>query len=105
MIMLKSMGIFGFIPTMVLLTISFFVMVILKKLEEGALKSFGRIIAMLLCAAALMIFTMGLYAVSAGYCPITKMLERGGLPPTRDKMMHRGIYKPMMKMHKGMCYK
>ena len=102
----KFLGILAIIPTTVLLTISFFVMVVLRKIEEGALKSFGRIIAALLCIAAILVYAIGLYTVAAGYCPVLGKFGKCGVSRIHGKTMHGYMHKPMEgRMHKGMMRK
>ena len=105
--MVGKLGIMAIVPTTLLLAISFFVMVTVRKIEKGALKSFGHILAALLCIIALLVFAIGMYVVSAGYCPIVNKMGRCGISKTHYKMMHRDMYKPMKggMYHKGMMRK
>ncbi len=57
----RFLGLFTIIPATVLLTISFFVLVVVRTVKEQALKSFGRIIAVLLWLVAALVFSTGLY--------------------------------------------
>lgn len=57
----RFFGLFTIIPATVLLTISFFVLVVVRTVKEQALKSFGRIIAVLLWLVAALVFSTGLY--------------------------------------------
>ena len=91
----KVLGILAVLPTIVLLAISFFVMVVASKIEESPLKSFGRVIAILLCITALFIFTMGMYVVAAGRCPTVRMIGKCGVPQTYDGMRYEKMCKPM----------
>lgn len=75
MMMLKLMGLLAIIPTTMLLVISFFVLFALRKVEAQPLKVFGYVIAALLWVGALMIFSMGIYTLSTGRCPMTQMMK------------------------------
>lgn len=66
------LGVFGTIPATALLAVSFFVLVVAEKLKEGALKSFGNIVAMLLWIVSAIIFLTA--AMSFGCCPMSRMI-------------------------------
>jgi len=103
---IKALGIFAIVPATVLLTISFFVLVIVRKVEEEGLKSFGRIIAMLLWVAAILVFITGLYVMATGNCPMINMMGECGMSKMCGKSMHEYMGPPMEgKMHKGMLRK
>lgn len=72
----KCFGVLSIIPVTVILAIGFFIMVTVTKIEEGALKSFGRILATLLCITALLFFVMGMYIVIVGQCSVINMIGR-----------------------------
>jgi hypothetical protein len=67
------MGIFGLsrllaiVPIAVLLTISFFVLLVLRKVEEKGLKAFGYVVVGFLWLAALVIFSGAVNRVSQGH--------------------------------------
>ena len=96
----KSLGVFAVIPVTMLLTVSFFVMAVVRKVEEKALQSFGRIVVLLLWVSATMIFAAGLYTISSGRCPMVKKLGKCGMSGKSYKMMK---YKDMT--HKDMMQK
>ena len=79
------LGIHGLVYTVVLLTVSFFVLIAADKLKQGFLKSFGNIIALLLWGLAVATFVTALYMAAQGYCPMIKMMGKGG---RQYKMMH-----------------
>jgi hypothetical protein len=78
----KSFGICAIFPAVMLLAVSFFVMVVLQKIQEGALKSFGRIVAAFLCISAVLVFAIGMYTLSMGACPIMKKIGKCGAQKT-----------------------
>ncbi|MDD5005174.1 MAG: hypothetical protein PHS93_01560 [Candidatus Omnitrophica bacterium] len=92
--MFKFLGIFTVIPATVLLAISFFVLLTVYKLKKGGLKVFGQVIAVLLWLAAALVFSVGMYSVLVGRCPM-----RGQMPHRMgDMMMNQQMMgKPMME--------
>ena len=88
----KGLGVLSTIPALALLTVSFFVMVVLQKIEEGALKSFGRILVALLCILALLLFAGGLYAVSTGNCSVVKKIGKYSMKGSMP--YYHGMNKP-----------
>ena len=81
-------GVYGLIHTVILLTASFFVLVVASKLKKGALRSFGNIIALFLLALSALTFIIGLYSVSQGRCSMKKMMGMKGMGGKQYKMMH-----------------
>jgi hypothetical protein len=72
----KLPAFFGLIPVSILLTISFFVMLSLRKLEPGKLKAFGYLVATFLLVSAGIVFSVGLYSLSMGNAfPNCPMME------------------------------
>jgi len=67
--MYSMMNIFSFIPLLLpatlLLTLSFFVLFTLRKVESQILKAFGYIVVGLIWITALLIFSSGIYSVSS----------------------------------------
>ena len=87
---------FTLIPATILLTISFFVLVVLRKIEARPLKVFGYIIAVLLWIGSLLIVSSGINSLSAGY--------RHGpyMKPGKAGRHMRGMYGSDMLKQKGM---
>jgi len=81
----RYLGIFALIPTAILLAISFFVLVVGRKLDLTALKAFGAVIAVLLWIAAALVFSTGVYSIVSGRCPVMSMMS--GMP---HMMMRQG---------------
>jgi hypothetical protein len=88
----RSLGLFALIPTTVLLTISFFVLFANSKVEMQGLKSFGRVIAVLLWISAALVFSVGAFVIATGQHPM-KLMMKGGCCP----MMMGGMEGKMMK--------
>lgn len=107
--MSRFLGLFAIIPTSVLLTISFFVLVVLRKIEGQGLKTFGYVIVVLLWIAAAMVFSAGIYVSSTCNKTMMPMMQRmigsGTMPGMRHKMMQGNIDESMReKMQQRMRY-
>ena len=86
MCMLKTSSLFAIVPMTLILTVSFFVLFALRKIETGALRVFGYSLAVLLWIIAAMVFVVGydaqgLQRLSVSQmmtgCPMTQMMQRG----------------------------
>ena len=105
---LRLIGVFAIIPTTLLLTVSFFVLFALRKLETQGLKAFGYVIASLLWVCALLVFSCGVYTISTGRHPAMVALQEmmhgqmAGMmmgTPMPETMGTQG----MSMMHPGKC--
>lgn len=85
---IRFLGLFAIIPTAVLLTISFFVLVVVRKTEAQALKAFGQVIAVLLWVGAALVFSVGVYTISTGQHPMMNMMHQ---------MMKQSMMGPSMR--------
>lgn len=99
MFMFKFMCLFAIVYATILLTVSFFVLFALRKVEAQGLKAFGYLVTALLWIAAFLIFSAGLYSVSSGFM-------KGRLMPEMLKARMFGSDSSMMagckqKMDKG----
>ena len=99
---LKIMGLFAIVPSIILITISFFVMFILAKTEKKFLRIFGMVVVGLLWVTAFVVFSSGIYLVK-GFskpclcqCPCSAMMGSG------CGMMNKPYHKTMMNPHAGM---
>ncbi len=85
--MFRLAGAFTVIPTAMILTVSFFVLFALRKLETGALKVFGFVVVALLWISAGIIFSSGIYTLATGnlskICPMKQMMMHKMM---KDKM-------------------
>ncbi len=88
----RVLGLLAIIPATVLLTISFFVLFALRKVEAAGLKAFGYVIAALLWLGALMVFSLGIYTVSTGRHPMMSIMQG---------MMGQQMMKEKMSMMQG----
>ena len=103
--MFRLIGLFAIIPTALLLTVSFFVLFTIRKIEAYGLRVFGYVVAAILWIAALLVFSAGVYTVYTGRnampCPMMEMMRQkmhepkmGGQMP---EMMRERTPGPMMK--------
>ena len=74
--MVRFLGLFTIIPVALLLTVSFFVLVVMRKIEEQSLKTFAQVIAVLLWIGAALVFSMGVYIVYTGQHPMMVMMRQ-----------------------------
>jgi len=105
MIMQRLVGLIALVPATVLLTISFFVLVMISKIEKQGLKAFGYVVSALLWTAALLVLSIGIYTLSTGRCPMQNMMQhcmmqgkmQSMMSGQMPMMMHGGMDQPMMK--------
>lgn len=72
--MIRLSGILTIIPATILLTISFFVLFAVTKLESIVLKNFGKVVAVLLCISAGLFLLLGCYILVTGHHPIIDIM-------------------------------
>jgi len=110
MSIIKMIGTLFIVPTTVLLTISYFVVVVNSKIQEKPIKVFGWVIAVLLWIAALAVLTTGMYVSAKGpgkmndmKCGMMKsgmmkspMMDQKGMMPMNMERMKSGGHKGMM---------
>lgn len=97
--MFRLLGLLAIIPAALLLTTSFFVLFVMRKLETGGLKVFGYVIVALLWIASLLVFSAGVYTVSTGRHPMMCMMQEMMKSPMHG-MMKGGKMSPMMMKDK-----
>jgi hypothetical protein len=93
--MFRLIGLFAIIPATVLLTISFFVLFALRKIEVQGLKAFGYVVAALLWIGVLLVLSLGLYTISKGRCPMVCPMAK--MMKGQMHSMTEGQTPPMMK--------
>ncbi len=71
----RMLGMYMLVPATVLLTVSYFVMVVNGKLEKKGLKMFGTIIVILLFVAALLALLFGTMILVMGKPPIVQSMR------------------------------
>jgi hypothetical protein len=80
-----------------MLTVSFFVLFAVKKVEEKGLRAFGWAVAVLLWVVAALVFSAGIFALTTGCGPCGKMMPCGPMSAMRghEMMMHGGPWAGM----------
>jgi hypothetical protein len=93
---LRAMGLFAIIPATLLLTVSFFVLFAVRKIEIQGLKVFGYVIAALLWVSVLLVASCGVYTLSTGRHPVLSMMKEIMKCPMQPMMSSQ---MPMMMQH------
>ncbi len=83
--MALKFGLYGMLHALLLVTVSFFVWVLADKLKNGALKTFGNIVVLLLWSFAVITLITSLISAS---CP-TKMGQFGKTKSHKYMMMKK----------------
>jgi hypothetical protein len=91
---LRLAGLFAIIPSTLLLTVSFLVLVVMRKVEEKGLRAFGFVVVALLWASALLVFSAGIYTLSTGRHPAVCLMQE--MMKGKKQMMHQGRMPGMM---------
>ena len=69
-------GLFAVVPASLLLAVSFFILIALRKSEEKNIKTFGYVVATLLCLSAVLVFAAGVYSLATGRgCMMEKTMQ------------------------------
>lgn len=111
--MMRISPLMAVVPFALLLTLSFFVLIALRKVEEKALKAFGYVVAGLLCFAALVAF-LGAPAYNMGRSPMKmkymmrQKMNMDGMPQMMQKEnMPQEKKQPVSKCggNKGIIFK
>ncbi len=88
--MVRLLGLFTIIPITIFLTISFFVLFALSKVNSKNLRNFGITIAILLWVSASLVLSVGIYTLVTGKHPMMRMHKA----MMRDMMKHCGAMAP-----------
>ncbi|MBF0522578.1 MAG: hypothetical protein HQL24_05925 [Candidatus Omnitrophica bacterium] len=103
---MRLIGLFAIVPISVLLTISFFVLFAVRKVEIHGLKAFGYVVSALLWMAALLLFSGGIYMLSTGHHPMSGMMKEmmgsSKCEMRKHEMMEREMAEHEMAEHKMM---
>jgi len=100
--MMRIAGLCALVPISLLLTVSFFVLLSLRKAEAKEIKIFGYVVAALLWLAALAVSSAGLYTLATGRCPMMNMMRGGMCGEMMEKKMMGGSMHGMMEGKKQM---
>lgn len=96
----KMMGLCAIIPATMLLTVSFFVLLALRKVESSAFKVFGYVVTALLWVSTIIVLTGGIYTLATGKCPMQKMMMQKRKMMCQEMMGSKMMDKQMMDMKK-----
>ncbi len=99
MYMLKLSHLMALVPIALLLTVSFFVLVTLRKIEEKALKVFGYVVVGFLWLAALVVFSSAVYKMAQGPAVMKGMMQKK--MKCMSQMMQKDNPTGMMMPEKG----
>jgi hypothetical protein len=77
--MCNPCGVVLMVPAVMLLTVSFFVLVVLGKVASGALKGFGYAVVLLLWVVSVAVFSAGITIAAGGpmACPLMQKMKCG----------------------------
>lgn len=105
MCMLKLSYLMAIVPISVLLTVSFFVLVVLSKIEEKILKSFGYLVVGCLWLAALVVFSGVVSKMTPGPNTTKVMLKQKMKMDCMSKMMQKDSSSAMVMPDKDASIK
>ena len=101
MCMLKLSHLMALVPIAVLLTVSFFVLVTLRKIEEKALKAFGYVVASFLWLAVLVVFLSAICKMAQGPDTMKGMIQQKMKMEHMSQMMQKDNPTGMLMPEKG----
>ena len=101
MCMLRLSHLLVIVPIALLSTLSFFVLLAVRKVEEKALKVFGYLIISLLGLAILVIFSSAVYSIARSSVLMERIYQRNMKMEHMGKMMQRGNMPGMTMFEKG----
>ena len=93
------------VPISMLLTVSFFVLFALSKIEEKALKAFGYVVVGFLWLATLVVFSGAVYKMAQGPRPMKSMMQQKMKMECMSKMMQKDNPSGMSMSEKGSMVK
>lgn len=85
------LGLSGLIPATVFLTVSFFILVIARKLESQGLKIFGHMIVVLLWITSALVFVAGVIRFDPRHYMQQIMCNKNVNPIMQSHMMRSGM--------------
>jgi hypothetical protein len=98
---MNVLGLFALIPTTLFLTISFFVLFTIRKIEERDLRAFGYLVAALLWLVALLFLYTGAYTAYTGKPQLPCMMHKM-MPGHMQKMISGQMPQMMPGQSRGM---
>lgn len=103
--MLKLSYLMAIVPIAVLLTVSFFVLYALRKVEEKALRAFGQVVVVFLWLAALVIFSGAVYKMAQGPVSMKGMMQQKMRMDCMAQMMRKDNPSAMVMPEKDQVVK
>jgi len=91
------------VPAAVLLTVSFFVLVVLRKIEEKGLRVFGYAVLGFLWLAALVVFSGAVYKIAQSSCVKRCKMPQAMKMDCMPQMMKKDCMPQMMKKDSPMA--
>ena len=85
--MLRLSHLLAIVPISILLMLSFFVLLSLRKVEEKGLKAFGHVVASLLWLAALVVFSGAVFNMAKGFINVKSTMQQRMKAACMSQMM------------------
>ena len=101
MCMLRLSYLLVIVPISVLLTVSFFVLYTLRKIEEKALKAFGYVVVGFLWLAVLVVFSGAVYRIAQGSVVMKGIMQQKIRMECMSQMMQKDNPSTMMMSAKS----
>jgi hypothetical protein len=89
MCMARLSHLMAIVPVALLLTVSFFVLFTLRKIEEKGLRIFGCVVVSFLWLATLVVFSSAVYKIAQAPAPMKSMMSPGMKMDSMSQMMPR----------------
>jgi len=100
MCMLRLSSLIAIVPIAILLTISFFVLLAMRKIEEKGLKAFGYVVVSFLWLATLVVFSGAIYNIAGGSTAMRAMMQQK-MKYGMSQMMQQNKMPDMAGLQKG----
>jgi hypothetical protein len=85
----RLLGLFALVPTSILLSISFFILLVLNTIKSEGLKIFGYCLAVLLWISSALVFSAGVYTMVSGHPPMKCMMYKMMKMHTQEMMSEK----------------
>ena len=103
--MFRLSHLLAIVPISILLMLSFFVLLSLRKVEEKALKAFGHVVASLLWLAALVVFSGAVFSMAKGIIAAKSTMQQRMKAVCMSQMMTPENMPAMAMPGKNICPK
>ena len=105
MCILRLSYLMAIVPVAALLTVSFFVLFTLRKIEEKGLRAFGYVVVGFLWLATLVVFSGAVYKMAQGPAVMKSMIQRKMSMDCMSQMMQKNNPSGMVMPEKGSLIK